>query len=358
VSDRAHFGEQPGDPSAGQQFAGKEIVPPKASKWRRLIRIALALSCFAYCAALIAIWSFVRIDGDRWWPATMILFGPRFILLLPMIALVPLAIVVYRRLLWFLLIMAIAIVGPFMDLRITRRGLFPADRQSETVRILTLNTHFDFTNAKKLKELIGQTKPDIVALQEWEPINRQIIFSDPYWHTIQTPEALLASPYPIRLAGLPMGEADVTEGVTYRYAVELPSRTVYMYSVHLSSPHNAFRNVLHHERYAVARLTFNSVARRREATSLRNESDDDTILVGDFNLPRDSTIFRSEFSAFSDAFTEAGLGYGLTYFSRWTAVRIDHIIMGKNWQCQHCWVAPDIGSPHRPVIADLTRSQP
>jgi len=168
----------------------------------------------------------------------------------------------------------------------------------------------------------------------------------------------LASPYPIREVGPALGESDVTAGVTYHYAIEMPSRFVSFYSVHLSSPHNAFRNVLHHNRYGVTRLTFNSLARLREAKVLELDSNDDTLLAGDFNLPRDSTIFRSHFGEFTDAFTAAGLGYGLSYYSRWTAVRIDHILMGKNWRCEHCWVGPDLGSPHRPVIADLERLNP
>jgi endonuclease/exonuclease/phosphatase (EEP) superfamily protein YafD len=245
-----------------------------------------------------------------------------------------------------------------MDLRITSRGLFPEDRQPLSVRVLTLNTHFTAVDALQLKQLIDQSKPDIVALQEWFPTNRQIIFPDASWHTIQLPEALLASPYPIRSVGSPMGESDVTAGVTYHYIVEIPWRWVSFYNVHLSSPHNAFRNVLHHSPYGVPRLTFNSIQRLREAASLHEAADGDTILAGDFNLPRDSTIFRSELSGFSDAFTDAGLGYGLTYYSQWTTIRIDHILMGKNWYCTRCWLGPDIGSPHRPLVADLSRSQP
>jgi vancomycin resistance protein VanJ len=34
-------------------------------------------------------------------------------------------------------------------------------------------------------------------------------------------------------------------------------------------------------------------------------------------------------------------------------VRIDHILAGPGWYCARCWVGPDVGSPHRPVLADL-----
>jgi endonuclease/exonuclease/phosphatase (EEP) superfamily protein YafD len=233
--------------------------------------------------------------------------------------------------------------------------LFPEDRQASSLRILTFNTHFVATDAVKLKALIDQTKPDLIALQEWFPQNREILFSDPSWHTVELNEAIVASRYPIRSEGFPLGEADSASGVTYRYVVYLPDRQLTFYSVHLSSPHSAIRHVLHRYPPGVTQLTQNSTERLREAAFLNQNSNDDTILAGDFNLPRDSTIFRSELSDFTDAFTVAGLGYGWSYYSQWTAVRIDHILMGQNWRCESCWIGPDIGSPHRPVIADLVR---
>jgi endonuclease/exonuclease/phosphatase (EEP) superfamily protein YafD len=39
--------------------------------------------------------------------------------------------------------------------------------------------------------------------------------------------------------------------------------------------------------------------------------------------------------------------------TRKTGVRIDHILAGHGWRCRRCWVGPNIGSAHRPVIADL-----
>ena len=32
-------------------------------------------------------------------------------------------------------------------------------------------------------------------------------------------------------------------------------------------------------------------------------------------------------------------------------MRIDHILIGGLGQASQCWVGPDVGSPHRPVIA-------
>ena len=79
-----------------------------------------------------------------------------------------------------------------------------------------------------------------------------------------------------------------------------------------------------------------------------------TLLTGDFNTPVGSGIFRKSWSpAFADAFTTAGWGFGYTYYVRRTCTRIDHVLFGREWTCRNCWVGPAVGSPHRPLIADL-----
>jgi vancomycin resistance protein VanJ len=39
-------------------------------------------------------------------------------------------------------------------------------------------------------------------------------------------------------------------------------------------------------------------------------------------------------------------------------VRIDHVLAGPGWHCDRCRVGPHVGSPHRPVLADLIWSGP
>jgi vancomycin resistance protein VanJ len=80
-----------------------------------------------------------------------------------------------------------------------------------------------------------------------------------------------------------------------------------------------------------------------------------TVLVaGDFNLTGDSAIFRDCWSGYTDAFAEAGLGFGHTEFVKaWASVPIDHILGGPGWRPRRCWVGPDVGSDHRPVIAEM-----
>jgi endonuclease/exonuclease/phosphatase (EEP) superfamily protein YafD len=77
------------------------------------------------------------------------------------------------------------------------------------------------------------------------------------------------------------------------------------------------------------------------------------MIVGDFNTPPESTIFPHVWEDYRDAFSAAGWAYGYTFFGSGTMVRIDHILAGKGWSCSACRVGSHVGSPHRPVIADL-----
>ena len=77
------------------------------------------------------------------------------------------------------------------------------------------------------------------------------------------------------------------------------------------------------------------------------------LLVGDFNTPPESVIFRRVWSGYANAFSDAGWGWGYTFRTRRTAVRIDHVLVGGGGRATTCWVGPDVGSPHRPVVADV-----
>jgi vancomycin resistance protein VanJ len=76
-------------------------------------------------------------------------------------------------------------------------------------------------------------------------------------------------------------------------------------------------------------------------------------VMGDFNTPPESRIFPQVWGGYTDAFSAAGWGWGYTFIGARTTVRIDHILAGRGWRVTDCRVGPNVGSPHRPVIAGL-----
>jgi endonuclease/exonuclease/phosphatase (EEP) superfamily protein YafD len=317
-----------------------------------------------YTVALVVVWLALRLGGDRWWPATLLLFGPRWLCGVPLIALAPLAAWSRRRLVWVLaadlLIVVAAIMG--LCLPVGQR----AASKEPTLRILTCNVKGRCTDNAALDRLIQGLDPDLVALQGcWGDVR---IAWPQDWHVWQRGAIVVASRYPIRDCEAILGENPPHRWPSVNLVhclVETPRGEVPFVSVHLPSPHDGIEQIL--DRKTLIRPT------RREAllqqTAVRWEAaeevsqwarglSDAAILAGDFNTPPDSCIYREHWRDFGNAFSQSGLGFGYTEWprikTRWFGLRIDHILYGSRWQARRCWVGPDIGSDHLPLIADLS----
>ena len=93
---------------------------------RRWPSTAVAVCTWLYVAAVLVVWLLLRFAGDRWWFATVMLFGPRWLCAVPLAALVPAAALFRRRMLWVLGATAIVVVGPIMGLCLPWARLRPA----------------------------------------------------------------------------------------------------------------------------------------------------------------------------------------------------------------------------------------
>jgi endonuclease/exonuclease/phosphatase (EEP) superfamily protein YafD len=204
--------------------------------------------------------------------------------------------------------------------------------------------------------LILETQPDIVALQGWTGRHQPVVFLEENWQVRRDRELCLGSRFPIRK----VQESDDPlfhdgRGALARYELQSPVGTIHLINLHLASPREALEAVAGQPFEAKTLVGANSDMRRSQSAIVQRwalEVNGPTLLAGDFNTPTDSTISSEFWSPFHNAFTEAGLGWGYTFFTRRSAVRIDHQLGGPGWQCRRCWVGPDVGSPHRPLIAD------
>jgi vancomycin resistance protein VanJ len=316
----------------------------------------VAKVCVAYIALTIAIWIWLELDGDRGWIATLALFGPLWMLLLPTVMLVPIAIRYGPRSLWILLVALSVVVGPIMGLCLPWRLLLSSNHPYLQLRILTCNTHEGALNADAMANLVKSTHPDIVAFQEWTPKDRAIIFDDPGWHLLEDDGFCLASRLPAMRVQQIVPQPYLGSGAAIEYDIVTPRGTIEFVNAHLASPHGAFRAALHDQDKGPTDIERNCQTRLRQIRVLENflrEDQGRILLTGDLNTRSESPIFPGSSLDVSDAFTNAGFGLGWTYYSGWTAIRIDHVLISAGWQCRSCWVGPDVGSPHRPVIADV-----
>jgi vancomycin resistance protein VanJ len=327
---------------------------PKKSPLRRF-RIVGWLS-WIYLITVVALWLLLHFAGDRWWIATLILFGPLWVFALPLIILLPLAIFLRRRSLPVLLLGGLIVLFPIMDFCIPWRAAISTKQTGGSpLRVLTCNTHYHLLNPKSLADLINATHPDVVALQEWTSLNEKPVFGDGAWNMIKDGEFCLASKLHLRKVAQVSPETGWLSAICFEIQT-LTGGPIYLFNVHLASPHPAFRSALGREPRGSDEVHRNSQRRlegaqavQRYAATLKGP----VLLAGDFNLPINSSVYRDHLSRYTDAFATAGFGFGWTYHARWTDTRIDHILADDNLRCIKCWVGPDVGSPHRPVIADL-----
>jgi len=327
--------------------------PPKPAPRRRL-RGSVAIGACLYLGLLLAVWAFLFAAGDRWWLGTLLLFGPRWLWWLPMLVLAPAACLWRPRALGILTAAAVVALGPLMGLHFSWH-VAPHVPGAPRLRLLTCNVHSSALDRHALALQIAQAQPDVVALQEWRPQFQRELFGSG-WYCLTGGEIFLASRYPIIRPGEVVGPEAPNEGFAVRCELVTPAGLVPFFDVHLASPHTSFEAVLGAGRAGREQVRENIAERRRESETLSRsaaEAGPAAVLAGDFNLLRDSAIYRQWWTGFADAFWSAGSGFGYTYYAGGTAVRIDHVLTGKGWRCTKCQVQPSVGSPHRPLLVDL-----
>ena len=327
------------------------------SRLRHRINAAVWRLCWTYLILIFAFWIYLFVEGDRSYYGTLFLFGPLWVTTLPAMALAPAALLLHRR---ALLVLAPAVwiaLVPIMGLCTPWRQLFHRPGHGPQIRVLTCNINLESMDEVEFNDLIAQTKPDIVLLQEFPHDRPAPLLPGGNWHVRRDNELVIESRFPIEKNEYKVRESWFNFGGNgARYDIAGPAGLMHVFNLHLASPHLPFQAVMDGVPSAQTQLQNHLNARAEQSefyASLARESGGSVIIGGDFNSRCEGSIYRGWWADFSDAYNSAGWGFGRTYFSNGAAVRIDHILSGKNWRCTNCEVGPSIGSPHRPVIADF-----
>lgn len=342
------------------QNAGKNA---RSFRVLRFGGVALSVSVYGYAGAVTLLWFLLWTSGDRWWLATLLLFGPRWVYALPLALFAPLA-VIWRRI-WLLPlgISSVIVFGPIMGLRLSwGPQVSPPD-----LRVLTFNIERYNVTEDVFAHLLDVVRPDLIAVQECAGVGEWHI--PPGWNVERKGELLVASKFPILRVEVsycrwpPRNNPDV-DGLYC--LVDTPQGQLGFCNVHLDTPRRGLRRVLSRTTildlsdldYVQARIEF----RRMESQELSawvQQFSAPVILAGDFNMPTDSRIYQDYWSNYKNAFDETGIGYGYT---KQTVIhgfeyssRIDHAIAGPEWQPQKAWIGPDLGSDHLPLVAEFVR---
>lgn len=330
-------------------------------QWRQRVRTGTGWACWAY-AMLIVGWAVViRTAPVGFWPAQLFLYGPRWLLGTPLLVLVPGTALARPSYLSVLAVAALVLLGPIMGTCVPWKTWVASSGNGPRLRVLTANVEGRALDTVRLGDLIADLKPDIVILQEWPDRLPSSVLWREGWHYRVVGGMLLASRYPIRDVEnydyLSLG----IKGVGVRCVIDLPEdRPIAFLGLHLVTPAPGIVAILRREPHGVA-LFRDTLAAQWLASDAAEHWASGTLpilIAGDFNLPVESAVYRHFWSNWTNAFSTAGLGLGHTRHMRKMGTRIDHVLCGPEWRSTACWVGPDIGSDHWPVIADLEWTAP
>lgn len=333
----------------GEAPAGPKV--PTTSRWRKTLDALIV----AYTALIVGlcVWMYWRGDVGRF--ATILLFAPRWLFGIPLPVLVIAALIWRRRMLWLLAVATVILFVPFMGLVIH----WPASADAPaTFRLMTFNVSRRLVDIPRLAQVIDETKPDLVVLQEGDQYaNYQWPLG---WHAIVQDEFIVASPWPLVTHEFLPHPWALTTKVVVRLEVQAPGRTVQLFDIHLRTPRAGLDAVLRRKNDAAQKL--DNVLEERAVESLTTSKwiagfPGSKLVAGDFNMPVESAIFRRDWTWLNNAFGETGLGFGftkLTDISRFRyGTRIDHVLYDDQWECVRSWVGENLGSDHLPLFADF-----
>jgi len=341
-----------------------EAIPPpgetQAGFWqnlRRRLAGTVRAASWLFLALVVAAAVLLHWAGDSSWPMTLLTFGPRWIVLLPLAPLAVMSLLFCRRALVPLLLAAGCAVGPVMGFCVPWRSI--ADRQpgkTQALRVVTFNVG-GVTDSAGFIEFLRAARADVIAFQEWpreRPFPKEV---ENGWHSARNGELFVASRFPIvDLAVAPHG-TDRRNAPAIRCDIETPAGTVHLHCLHLYTLRKGLDAVISQKWKGAPELQRVTAIRNEEsqiASRFAGESDGPAIVVGDFNMPSDSTIFHRDWRSWQDAFSVRGFGFGYTFASSRIGLRIDHVLAdAKHWQVRSCEVGPDLAGQHRPVVADL-----
>lgn len=332
---------------------GQVVIRPVRGRW-------VGLATWSHAAVVLAALGLIRLAGNQWWPATLLMFSPRWLLLAPTLPLLLAGLCAGGRRYYVVQLATFLVVaGPLMRVNLPVDRMIGPPPTGERLRVVTCNLGTSQVDLPRLRAWIEARDVAVVCFQEGRGRRGPRFLEEmgPGWHYTQARE--IASRYPILEELAPTSSVPASNGrdaaILASARIRTPSgREVVVSSVHLPTIRPG-REGFGGERTgsteekmarweAQTRWMLDQVARTYEFP---------TIVAGDFNMPSDSPTMIALRGSLRFAFEEAGWGYGYTRPTLCPWMRIDHILTGPDWQVVSCRVGPDFGSDHLPLLAEL-----
>jgi endonuclease/exonuclease/phosphatase (EEP) superfamily protein YafD len=322
-------------------------------------------------AAIIVLWTLVtlitaigmRIFGDASTAGMLLLFGPRWLLVLPWLLLLPLAWFASRAIRVTALVGVIIGVFGVGQFTVPWRRLAASNAAGPRLRVLTWNTDRARPTVPRMRTMLAEWDADLILLQDCSSTTATAlgadIFRDRARWLFSDGEFCIRSRIPID--GVEAAPPEPTQGRGVRVHLTWNGAPLTVVVLHLESP----RDALSAARRGRAERLATSLARRSEgsrrfadwALASPPPPNGALIVAGDFNLPYGGLPLRRDWGTLTNAFAESGWGWGYTMFAGRHRVRIDHILVGSAFTPLRTRVLRGYPSEHQPVVTELVLSR-
>lgn len=316
---------------------------------------------FIYLAMLIAYWLFLFVAADRWWPATIALFAPQWLVATPLAILFPITLILRPQLSPLYLLHAGLIAVPIMGLQFDLQAN-ESEREATELSVLTYNVGGGDIESTRLVQLIASSDADVVILQECAPALAEETFRTLGWNCRREGMLATGSRFPLGTSEvLARHEPDQHLAIAMLCSVECTDgESLTIVNVHLPTPRPGLLAIWESGvdgRHRLNEVTDYRMRASQNLSSLLNELPDSKLIAGDFNMPAASNIYRQSWRRYENAFDRKGTGLGYTKKTRWHGVRIDHVLCDDNWAVTYAEVKEELGGDHAPLFVELARSR-
>jgi endonuclease/exonuclease/phosphatase family metal-dependent hydrolase len=326
-----------------------------------------------YAATLTLLFVAMEFIGERLWPLAVLLYLPQRMFLLPLIILVPAALLVevslgtYVMLAWCVIIFLWHV--PF----------FPGIGGSPgplTMKVITNN--YGQNHGQSIQPFISAEDPDFTVLEDASGLGPAFQRGNPQRTVRAIGQFVLIGKTPVTSETLLDWPRWRGAPVAAIFDVRWQGEDVALYAVHLPTPRGDFaklagigllkelagRNERRSDDMSFAGSMTARVQLARDFASVLARERRPFVALGDFNMPSDGYVHHTIAAGLTDCFEQAGFGFGFTFpcdtsnpltlGGPW--LRLDYILAGPGWHAWECRVEPARRSQHRAVVATLVRN--
>jgi endonuclease/exonuclease/phosphatase family metal-dependent hydrolase len=334
----------------------------------RLVRWLTA----AHVVGAASLWFLVWEVSESHWLGSIVTFLPRLPWLLPGAVLLIASLLARSQAFWINLATTLFVLLAVAEFNVPWQRLSASDSDAaddeRTLRVVSCNVQNFAPDFSLVLREVNRAKPDVVAFQEALSPPRLLVEHFDGWHQVHVRGLWVASKWPLRLLGECQSDYfSHLSGIAVE--VDAPFGPFVLADLHLMTARRSLAELRPLElvrgdsQLALAGATVERLeeARQTRAFVTEHSADRPLIVVGDFNMPTSSSVYRSSFGDLTNVFESSAWGFGFTApckrFRWWPHntpwQRIDHILTNEAWQVRECRVGEWDGSDHRLIAATL-----